>query len=321
MALDGDQAEDHYKRVAKRLLAGRVVPLLGAGVNRCGRPDGVDWHKPEYLPDGGELADHLAEVTDFPERPAHDLLRVSQYFAVMDGPGPLYLELRDVLDADYPPTAVHEFFAELPEVRARYEKARPAGLIVTTNYDDLLERALRHRNVPFDLVAYQAVGEHVGSFLHYRDGRDPVPIAVPNAYMDVDPEERLVVLKIHGAIDRDDEGRDSYVITEDDYIDYLAMVEPSEFLPAAVLAYLKRCYFLFLGYSLRDWNLRVILNRIWGQQQLDVQSWAIQKPPNGKGAEIEQKLWARRGEVDLLYGTLEEYTVKLSAQLFAATVP
>jgi hypothetical protein len=75
-------------------------------------------------------------------------------------------------------------------------------------------------------------------------------------------------------------------------------------------------HYLFLGYSLRDWNLRVILNRIWGQQQLDVQSWAIQKAPDGKGAEVEQKLWARRGEVDLLYGTLEEYVVKLSAQLF-----
>ena len=310
MALDHDQAEDHLKRVAKRLVAGRVVPLLGAGVNRCGRPDGIEWHKPEYLPDGGELADHLAEITDFPERPAHDLLRVSQYFAVMDGEGPLYQELRDLLDADYPPTAVHEFFAELPEVRAGCDKATPAGLIITTNYDDLLERALDRRNVPFDLLSYQAVGDHVGSFLHYRHGHDPVPIAVPNAYMDVDPEERLVVLKIHGAIDRADEGRDSYVITEDDYIDYLAMVDPSEFLPAPVLAYLKRCYFLFLGYSLRDWNLRVILNKIWDSQRVGYSHWAIQL----NSADVDQKFWMTRN-VEIIDTRLEDYISGLRAQL------
>jgi len=310
MALDHDQAEDHFRRVAKRLVSGRVVPLLGAGVNRCGRPEGVEWHKPEYLPDGGELAEYLAELADFPDRPARDLLRVSQYYAVMDSVGSLYDGLREILDADYPPTAVHEFFAELPEVRARCEQEKPPGVIITTNYDDLLERALRARNVAFDLVAYQAVGEYVGSFMHYRDGMEPVPIGVPNAYMELDPEEKLVVLKIHGAIDRQDMDRDSYVITEDDYIEYLAQVDPSEFMPAPVLAYLKRCYFLFLGYSLRDWNLRVILNKIWDSQRVGYSHWAIQLNP----ADVDQKFWMTRN-VEIIDTRLEDYISRLRAQL------
>ena len=310
MALDHDQAEDHFRRVAKRLVSGRVVPLLGAGVNRCGRPEGVEWHKPEYLPDGGELAEYLAELADFPDRPARDLLRVSQYYAVMDSVGSLYDGLREILDADYPPTAVHEFFAELPEVRARCEQEKPPGVIITTNYDDLLERALRARNVAFDLVAYQAVGEYVGSFMHYRDGMEPVPIGVPNAYMELDPEEKLVVLKIHGAIDREDMDRDSYVITEDDYIEYLAQVDPSEFMPAPVLAYLKRCYFLFLGYSLRDWNLRVILNKIWDSQRVGYNHWAIQLNP----ADVDERFWMKRG-VDIIDRPLEEYIAGLREHL------
>src|SRR4029078_2348032 len=101
----------------------------------CDRRDAIEWHTREYVPRGGELADHLAEITDFPERPAHDLVRVSQYFAVMDGEGPLYQEPRELLDAGYPPNSVHEFFAELPRLRARCDKATPAGLIITTNYD------------------------------------------------------------------------------------------------------------------------------------------------------------------------------------------
>jgi hypothetical protein len=31
---------------------------------------------------------------------------------------------------------------------------------------------------------------------------------------------------------------------------------------------------------MQDWNLRVILHRIWGQQALAYKSWAIQKDPS-----------------------------------------
>jgi hypothetical protein len=308
--LNGDQWDDHFQRVLRGLMAGRVVPLLGAGVNRCGRPEGAKWRKPTYLPDGGELADHLAERVAFPDRPTTDLVRVSQYFAVMDGEGPLYTELREVLDGDYPPTAVHEYLAALPDARARCDKANPPGLIITTNYDDLLERALREEGVPFDLVSYQAAGKLSGSFLHYRDGEAPVAIEVPNEYRALEPAKQLVVLKIHGAIDREDEDRDSYVITEDDYIDYLAQVEPSSLLPASVLGFLNRCHFLFLGYSLRDWNLRVILNKIWDSQRVGYTHWAIQRRP----ASVDRRFWARR-DVEILDVRIEDYVEELRRRM------
>jgi hypothetical protein len=40
---------------------------------------------------------------------------------------------------------------------------------------------------------------------------------------------------------------------------------------------LRKSHFLFLGYSLRDWNLRVIFHRILGAQRLKYKSWAIQQ--------------------------------------------
>jgi hypothetical protein len=77
-------------------------------------------------------------------------------------------------------------------------------------------------------------------------------------------------------------------------------------------------HFLFLGYSLRDWNLRVILQRIWGQQALDLKSWAIQREQlNSKLSEIDRKLWADRGDVDLLYVPLDEYVTHLRAEMLA----
>ena len=77
-------------------------------------------------------------------------------------------------------------------------------------------------------------------------------------------------------------------------------------------------HFLFLGYSMRDWNLRVILNRMWGAQQLDLKSWAVQREPTDAGAsEIEEALWRDRGNVDLLWVTLKEYVERLDAELVA----
>ena len=128
----------------------------------------------------------------------------------------------------------------------------------------------------------------------------------PNSYDGLAVDERTVILKIHGAVDRQNADRDSYVITEDHYIDYLTKTDIGQLIPAELLVKLTHSHFLFLGYSMQDWNLRVILRRIWGQQALDWKSWAIQKDPN----EIERQLWKAR-EVDVLDVPLEEYITGL----------
>ena len=82
----------------------------------------------------------------------------------------------------------------------------------------------------------------------------------PNEYADLSLAERTVILKIHGEVDRTspDWAWDSFVITEDHYIDYLTHTDISNLVPVKVAAKLRRSHFLFLGYSLRDWNLRVM---------------------------------------------------------------
>jgi hypothetical protein len=125
-----------------------------------------------------------------------------------------------------------------------------------------------------------------------------------------------VILKLHGEVERSDPHWDSYVITEDDYIEYLAAGDISHQIPILLREHMADCSYLFLGYSLRDWNLRVILNRIWGQQELDVRSWAIQRSGGTRFDEIEQELWTRRGKVQLLYCELDDYVAGLTAELF-----
>ena len=127
------------------------------------------------------------------------------------------------------------------------------------------------------------------------------------------------MLKLHGAVDRDEPDRDSYVVTEDGYIDYLAAGDVGEQIPFSLRARMADSHLLFLGYSMRDWNLRVILKRIWGAQQLDLKSWAVQREPHDLGArEIEEAVWRDRGDVDLLYHPLREYVAGLERRLVAS---
>jgi hypothetical protein len=307
-----DPLASHCRRVAREIGAGRVVPFLGAGANLCGRPEDLTWsdNQSKWLPSGTELSKHLASTFEYEGGNAEDLVRVSQYVTLTVGAWPLYEELRKLFDGDYPPTALHRFLAETPGILRDRGAPRPYQLIVTTNYDDVLERAFRQVEEPFDLVTYDAEGQQRGKFTHHRHDGPSTTIYEPNAYFDLTTDERTVILKIHGAVDRADQTRDSYVITEDHYIDYLARTDVSKLFPVTLVEKLRRSHCLFLGYSLRDWNLRVILNRIWGDETLRSKSWAIQRNPDP----VDEGLWRSR-DVMIMDVKLEEYVDRVRAEL------
>jgi hypothetical protein len=304
--------ENHYTTVLKALLDGRLVPFLGAGVNRCGRPESVTWTpgQHQYLPDGSELSTYLRESFGGPSSYQADLARVSQYISVMNGDGPLYEELHRIFDADYPPTGLHSFLASLPRRLREKGFGRANLLVVTTNYDDVLERAFHDAGEEVDVVAYLCEGEHRGRFIHYAPGAMGEIISIPNEYRDISLDRRSVILKIHGAVDRSNPDTDSYVITEDHYIDYLTRTDLSRLVPATLAAKLRRSNFLFLGYGLRDWNLRVILHRISDEQRKSYRSWAILLHPD----ELDRRFWNRR-EVELIDIRLEHYISELQQRI------
>ena len=105
---------------------------------------------------------------------------------------------------------------------------------MTTNYDDALERAFRAAGEEFDLVWYVAETEDRGKFLHLPPDGEPWLITRPNEYCDLSLEDRTVILKIHGAIDRLRPERDGFVITEDHYIDYLTRTDVSTLMPVTL---------------------------------------------------------------------------------------
>ena len=291
--------------------------FLGAGANLCDLPSGWKWTADQrtYLPSGRDLAEHLASVCRSTDDRRQDLARVAQCIAVTEGDGPLYDELRRVFDADYAVTPLHAFIASRPAVLRARGYAHGHQLIMTTNYDDLLERAFDAAGEPYDVLIYM---DRSGFFLHRAPDGSETLIERANEYPHIPLDDarnlkRSLIVKLHGTVDRRSDENDSYVITEDDYIEYLAERKDSELLPNVLRAKLKRSHFLFLGYGLRDWNLRVILHRIWHEQDLRFNSWSIQLD---QGA-LEEKAWSKHN-VEILAIPLLAYVQGLSAKMAQA---
>jgi hypothetical protein len=217
---------------------------------------------------------------------------------------------------------VHRFLARLPRKLEALGLENRYQLIVSTNFDWALEQAFDDEQEPYDLAVYMASGPDKGKFVHFPYGDDPLPIVEPNRYGmfpmgDYGELERTVIVKIHGAVDGNVSGyrwRENYVITEDHYIDYLSRSPIENLVPVQILEKLSDSHCLFLGYPVRDWNLRVFLNRIWRGEPLRAKSWAIEPSPDV----LEQEFWVQF-YVNLYAADLAHYVNQLDQRLMGRT--
>jgi DNA-binding SARP family transcriptional activator len=290
---------DVVGEATQALLAGRLVPVLGTLSEPLGAPGAVE---------------HLAKAFGYADE-GSELTRVSQYVATMSGEGPLYDALHDLYTSDRAPARVHRFLASLGPVLR--DRGAPHQLIVTMAYDLALEQAFAEAGEEFDVVVYLASGRNRGKFLHLGPDRTPTVIELPNTYAtEISLERRTVILRLHGRVDRDEAREwESFVVTEDDYIGYVAPGELASVVPVGLAAKLRRSHFVFLGYALRDWNLRLLLNRLWGEEKVGYRSWAVQP----EASALETEFWRRR-DVDVLEIALDEYVDAVERRIAEVTV-
>lgn len=294
-----------YGYIHDQLMLGKVVPFLGAGAPLFGRnPKLTPWAQKQggkevisYLPTAGELADYLATKTALDADEKGELTKMAQYYEAVAGTAPLRRRLCEIFSHQQPPTPLHDYLAAVPAPL----------LIVTTNYDDLMERAYQALGKPCDVVVHVTDKERV---LWWPHG-SAAPQEMPADELLIDLDEVSVVYKMHGAIDRRPNQVGHYVITEDDYIEFLTRMTRDSVIPPIFADPFQSRPFLFLGYGLHDWNLRVILNRIQEfRGRPKFRSWAIEtlsKP-------LERKLWESRG-VDVYDGlTPQQFLDELKAE-------
>ena len=310
----------HYEDVLEQMVdEGNLVPVPriadGDRTRRRGR------RKPRRRPDAKDLAAALAERFGIKEQLRPALPEIAQYVYTTKGRAELWRALKKLPAVRSQPRPVHRFLAGFPGTLRKLGLPPRYQLIVSANFDQALEQAFDDAGEPYDLAVYMASGQDEGKFVHFPVGESPRPVNIPNAYFEFkignDGELwKTLIVKIHGAVDgkiRDYHWQENYVITEDHYIDYLSMSPIHDFVPGQILAKLKESHCLFLGHTVRDWNHRVFLKRIW-DRNLGATSWAVEPDPDL----LEKRIWAET-RVDLYASDLADYVGQLQARLIKRT--
>lgn len=226
--------------IAESVKAGQCILFLGAGVH-FGPPEdsAYRYEAPERPPLGSALSEHLARESKFleyfPNDNPRNLQRVALHFEKLT-------HNRERLVAEIR-RAVHDGKRPSPVVRALARLDFP--LIVTTNYDRLFERALQAADKePFVCVYSKRENEK------------------PREYSGLPDPRRPFLFKIHGDVD----SVEDIVITDEDYIQFiLRMSDKNSPIPMTFRYHFSLWPTLFIGYSLMDYNLRLLFKTLrWG---------------------------------------------------------
>ena len=205
----------NYQIIVPQLLKGAVVPFLGAGASMFHRRL---LNTPTLCPPSAcELAERFANTAQLPrnseeyEQIRADLPRAASYFehVTLDRDG-LNDELKSVFDSEFEPNALHHVLARVA--------TRQNQLIITTNYDDMIERAFQRAAVPYHLVVTAIEDCQVK---HQEPQGTTLDIVDPQL-LKISLKQASIIYKMHGSICRDKLEPDSqFVITEEDYVSFL----------------------------------------------------------------------------------------------------
>jgi hypothetical protein len=282
--------------IVDRFAERRCVPFLGAGAN-IGRKEPLY----EGLPLGGEVAKLFAVKLQYPEGQAAELARIALEYEVETDRPYLMDFLREVLpDRDRSPSPLLRTLARLP-----------MDLVITTNYDRLLERALEDAGRDFEKLVQPMAG--------FEDTPETMAL-----FDKLEHSPETIVYKIHGSFgdpsgpggSGNGDGSSSVIITEDDYIEFLAVHEKESErigVPRFIRSKLTPNTLLFLGYGLQDWDFRTIYRGIVGRlnKHDKRRSFAIQKDPPPTWVTY----WQHQG-VTIVNQDVYEFAEQLSARYF-----
>jgi NAD-dependent SIR2 family protein deacetylase len=232
--------DDDYNTIIDTLKSGDCVPFLGAGASLG--YEGVG------LPTAGELARKLAAECGYRGSGSDDFLRVCQYYELKRDPRRLRKAIIEQLSVPgVKPSAIHRLLATFPVTH-----------VLTTNYDKLMEQAFRDEGKDPDVAVYNIQAKTTEEL---RPGTKDNP----------------VVYKMHGSMD----DPTSMICTEDHVVQFLArLIHEEPPLPNSIKELFENRSFLFIGYGLRDWNVRVMIRSMrWRNPVGWIKSFAIQRKP------------------------------------------
>jgi hypothetical protein len=253
--------DNDWINILKLIKKGKCTPFIGAGT--CA---GI-------LPMGRDIANKWAKEYNYPLKDSDDLPRVAQYVAIEQYDMLPKEEIIDQFDGVHPPD-----FSQVDEPHSILASL-PLSVYITTNYDNFMVQALKqHNKEPArDFCTWNKYLED----LRKSDPSSSLTSSSSINYMQYSPNTvHPLVYHFHGYTDIPQ----SMVVTESDYLDFLIhMVKNWQvLLPAVVRTALSGAALLFVGYSLIDWNFRVLLRGIISSHEasLTYPAMAVQLRPD-----------------------------------------
>ena len=229
-----DQADAALAQIVEAVRAGTCNLFLGAAVH-APPPDNPALAA-KLPPIGNKLAAILASdpvyQRFYPNDDTSNLARVAQTYESLFMRERLVSKVEKLVETGKEPSPILRALAELD-----------FPVVVTTNYDTLFQKAL----IDAGKMPILSV---------YHSNEEGIP--VENCEMTDAPQTRHPFLhKMHGDI----QTRESLVITDEDYVQFILRMRdsgPFQVIPEAVLEAFKKAPTLFVGYSLRDYDLRTL---------------------------------------------------------------
>jgi len=301
------------ERIAAAFIKGDGLLFLGAGAAR-------DIAQPEF-PDGATLSKELAAKCELEWYDTIPLPTTAFYYESFFSRQGLNEFLFDRLNGpSVKPSATMRAVVEL--IALLEGRGKPI-FVITTNFDRMFE------------LAYKAKFGHEPNVIIYRGAEDPNKreTSLHAGYEVGDPEfwhpteAGTYLYKMHGCISdaKNDEAR--LVVTEEDYVSFLGNALSD--LPNKRLLNEARGQFalrtmLFLGYSLSDWNFRVIF-KATAERSRQRTHYAVQffrRTPDAKGNRQEERwqktkaFWDRK-KVEILNHDANVFMQHLLAEVAA----
>jgi hypothetical protein len=245
--------KDDWNEMLDNINDGLCTPFIGAGA--C---SGV-------LPLARDISNEWATSYNYPFEDKGDLARVSQFLAIRKSEIFPKSKIQKLFSSKIPPD-----FSQPDEPHAILADLN-LPIYITTNYDNFMWQALKSRNK-------NDAKEEFCRWNNFTLNYELVPKPIFESGYKPTPSSPLVY-HLHGSM----EVPQSMVLTESDYLDFLIGLSRDEIkLPPSINKALAGTSLLFVGYSLADWDFRVLFRGLiyLAKANASYSSIAVQLPPN-----------------------------------------
>ena len=216
-----------------------------------------------------DMLKRLARVTRIAD-PPDPLTSITSYFESKAGRASLWENLSLVISGKNQVTSTHKLLAAAAKRYFEQPDVLDDFLILTTNYDCLMEDALDRIGVDYVALTTRKSDQKV--LVRFSDTvKDAANLTktisgmyYPDKLFLRKPKPLVIVCKMHGCLNSAlTEKDDGLVISDNDYVNYISQMNSAHgIIPSYVNTLMQDKPFLFLGYSLNDWNVRSVFETI-----------------------------------------------------------